>query len=183
MSEKTANIAVLFAHPAIHRSRVNKVLFEHIRNLPGVTARDLYELYPDFNIDVETEQEILVQADLLVFQHPVYWYSVPAIVKEWMDVVLTRGFAYGAGGDALQGKDIQLVLSTGGSRQAYSGSGQHGYPLDELLRPLQQTARFCGMNFLTPLVIYAGRSASDEQLREHAQHYGELLLDYYTRER
>jgi glutathione-regulated potassium-efflux system ancillary protein KefF len=161
---------------------VNKVLFEHIRNLPGVAARDLYELYPDFNIDAEAEQQILLQADLLVLQHPMYWYSVPAIVKEWMDVVLTRGFAYGAGGDALRGKDMRLVLSTGGSLEAYSSSGQHGYPLDELLRPVQQTARFCGMNFLTPLVIYAGRSASDEQLHAHAQRYGEFLLDYRTRQ-
>ena len=183
MSETLANIVVLCAHPNVHRSRVNKVLFEHIQNLPGVTAHDLYEHYPDFNIDVEAEQKLLARADLVVFQHPVYWYSMPAIVKEWMDVVLTRGFAYGSGGDALRGKDMLLVLSTGGSAQAYDASGQHGYPLAQLLCPLQQTAKFCGMNFLEPLVLYAGRSTSDDELREHAQRYSERLLDYQMRAR
>ena len=180
MSETAAKVVILFAHPNYHQSRVHKVLFERIRNLPGVTAHDLYEHYPDFNIDVEAEQALLVQADLVVFQHPIYWYSMPAIIKEWMDVVLKRGFAYGAGGDALRGKDMMLAISTGGSIEAYSATGQHGFPLADLLCPLQQTAKFCGMNFLEPLVIYAGRSLSDEELLEHARRYSDRLVGYQT---
>jgi len=183
MSEETASIVVLYAHPTAYRSRVNKVLFKRISNVAGVQTRDLYELYPDFNIDVETEQRILREADLVVFQHPIYWYSAPPIIKEWIDVVFERGFAYGPGGDALQGKDLLLVCSTGGSPEAYSSSGRHGYPLHELMRPLQQTARFCGMNFLEPLVLYGGRAASEAQLNNHAQRYRELLMNYQPRER
>ena len=172
---------MFFAHPAVHRSRVNRTLFEHIKTLPGVVTRDLYELYPDFSIDVEAEQQALLQADLLVFQHPIYWYSVPPIVKEWMDVVLTRGFAYGSGGDALRDKDVLLVLSTGGSTDAYTPHGQHGYTLEELIRPWEQTARFCGMNFLTPLVVYGGRALSDAELLAQAERYGETLREYQNR--
>lgn len=183
MSETAAKVVVFFAHPNVHRSRVHKVLFENIRDLPGVTAHDLYEHYPDFNIDAETEQALLVQADLVVFQHPIYWYSMPAITKEWMDVVLTRGFAYGTGGDALRGKDMMLAVSTGGSIEAYSAAGQHGYPLADLLCPLQQTAKFCGMNFLDPLVLYAGRTLSNDELLEQARRYCDRLVGYQTRAR
>ncbi len=182
MSEKLASIVILFAHPTVHRSRVNRVLFERVKAVPGVATRDLYELYPDFNIDVEAEQNALREADLVVFQHPIYWYSVPAILKEWMDVVLTRGFAYGSGGDALRGKDALLAVSTGGSAQAYTSAGQHRHPFEDLIRPLQQTAVFCGMRCLPPLVLHGGRGpVSKERLNEHAQRYTQLLIDYQQR--
>ncbi|MHC5048843.1 MAG: NAD(P)H-dependent oxidoreductase, partial [Planctomycetota bacterium] len=97
-------ILVLFAHPAFEKSRVNRRLVGAIEQLEGVTVNDLYESYPDFDVDVEREQELLVAHEVLVLQHPLYWYSAPALLKEWIDLVLEHGWAYGAGGDALLGK-------------------------------------------------------------------------------
>jgi glutathione-regulated potassium-efflux system ancillary protein KefG len=83
----------LFAHPVLERSRVNRRLVDAIRGLDGVTIHDLYETYPTMAIDARAEQELLLQHDVYVFQHPFYWYSSPAILKEWQDLVLEHGWA------------------------------------------------------------------------------------------
>ena len=97
-------ILVLFAHPRVDRSEVNVVLAQAARRVEGVTVVDLYAEYPTFEIDVEREQQRLLAHRVVVFQHPVYWYSCPALLKEWQDLVLEHGFAYGAEGRALEGK-------------------------------------------------------------------------------
>ena len=117
------SILILFAHLAYQRSRANRHLVESVRALEGVTFHDLYEVYPDFIIDVEHEKQLLVDHDVIVFQHPFYWYSCPALMKEWQDLVLEYGFAYGEGGTALRGKWLMSALTTGGSRDAYRHSG------------------------------------------------------------
>ena len=61
----------------------------------------LYAAYPDFMIDVKREQQLLLDHDIIVLQHPFYWYSSPAIIKEWLDLVLENGWAYGTGGSNL----------------------------------------------------------------------------------
>ena len=93
----TRRVLVLFAHPALERSRVNRHLVEVARAVPGVKVHDLYEVYPAFNINAKREQQLLLEHDVIVFQHPFYWYSTPAILKEWQDIVLEHGWAYGAG--------------------------------------------------------------------------------------
>ena len=98
------SILLTFAHPAYHKSRANRALLEAVQTLDRLTVNDLYETYPDFMIDVPREQELLLSHDVLVFQHPFYWYSSPAHLKEWLDLVLTHGFAYGHEGKALLGK-------------------------------------------------------------------------------
>ena len=85
-------ILVLFAHPRLSGSHVQRVLADAVRDLPGVTFHDLYAAYPDFTIDVAHEQALLVEHDLIVLQHPFYWYSGPAIIKEWLDLVLALGW-------------------------------------------------------------------------------------------
>ena len=175
---KDPNIVIYFAHLDIGRSEINRALRESVRNIPQVEFRDLLEFYPDFFINVSAEQEILGKSDLIVFQFPVYWYSFPAIFKHFLDTVFVRGFAYGKGGTKLQGKDFLLVASTGAESKEYQTGGSHHYPFNELLRPIEQTARFCGMNFLPPIVLHGGYSASKEVISEHADTYRNFLLDY-----
>ena len=80
-------VLVLFAHPALETSRINRRLAEAPQSLEGVTLRDLYEVYPDFDVDVEAEQASLLEHDVVVFQHPLYWYSAPPLLKQWQDLV------------------------------------------------------------------------------------------------
>lgn len=146
-------ILILFAHPALHKSRVNRRLLEGARPLPGITCRDLYEDYPDFNIDVKREQADLLENDLIIFQHPFFWYSCPAILKEWQDLVLEYGFAYGTGGTHLQGKSFLQVITAGGAVDSYRREGYNYYSIREFLTPFEQTARLCGMHYLPPFLV------------------------------
>ncbi len=125
-----------------------------LQGLAGVTLHDLYETYPNFLIDTVAEQNLLLQHDVVVFQHPFYWYSVPAIIREWCDLVLEYGFAYGDGGTNLSGKKWLHAISAGGPREAYARGGANRYSISEFLAPFDQTAALCHMTFLPPFVVY-----------------------------
>src|SRR5438093_9844710 len=101
---------VLFAHPRLSTSVVQKALLQSLRNLDGITFHDLYATYPDFGIDVAREQQMLVDHELIVLQHPFYWYSCPAIIKEWLDLVLELDWAYGADGTRLHRKYLMNAI-------------------------------------------------------------------------
>jgi len=92
--------------------------------------------------------------------------------------VLLSGFAYGPGGTALHGKDFLLVTSTGAPAEAYRPGGIHHYAFEDLIRPIEQTARFCGMNWLPPLVLHGGHSLPRDVIDAHAACYRRLLEDY-----
>jgi len=171
-------IVVYFAHLAIEQSVINRRLRDAVCDLPHVDFRDLLERYPDFFIDTAVEQDVLRRADLIVFQHPIYWYTAPAIFKHFQDTVLLRGFAYGPGGTALHGKDFLLVASTGATREAYGPGGIHQYAFEDLILPIEQSVRFCGMNFLSPHVLHGGHSLSTDIIDSHALEYRRMLENY-----
>ena len=97
-------ILLLYAHPESQESVANRILLDTARQQDNVTVHDLYAFYPDFFIDIHYEQQLLREHDIIVFQHPLYTYSCPALLKEWFDRVLSRGFATGNGEHALAGK-------------------------------------------------------------------------------
>jgi glutathione-regulated potassium-efflux system ancillary protein KefG len=170
-------ILILFAHPVLERSRVNRRLVEGVAGIEGVTVHDLYEVYPTLAIDVRREQALLLGHDVIVFQHPFYWYSAPAIVKEWQDLVLEHGWAYGQGGTKLRGKLTFNALTTGGPEHAYHHGGYNRFTIRELLAPFDQTAHLCGMTFLAPFVVHASlRLSNDADVAEHRAKYRETLI-------
>ena len=177
MSPNPNRILILFAHPAYQRSRANRLLLDAARDLEATTVHDLYEEYPDFAIDVPREQTLLREHDLIVFQHPFYWYSCPALLKEWMDLVLEHGFAYGHDGTALSGKQLLSAITTGGSRAAYQPDGHNRFTIRQFLAPIEQTASLCGMHYLPPFVIHSmHQQPTDEAMREYATLYRAALV-------
>nr|VFJ47248.1 MAG: Kef-type potassium/proton antiporter accessory protein, CPA2 family [Candidatus Kentron sp. DK] len=169
------NILVLFVHPYPQRSRVNRALRSAIHGLPNTHIHDLYEEYPDFYVDVQREQERLAKHDIIVFQHPVYWYSAPALLKEWQDVVLEHGWAHGEKGNALHGKYWLQAVSVAGTPASYSEEGAHGYPLTEFLKPFEATAHACGMIWLPPFITYDTSSMDNADIEARAARYREHL--------
>lgn len=174
-------------HPNLENSRGNKILLEATKDMPNLTFRDLYQEYPDYRIDVKREQALLLEHDLIIFQHPFYWYNCPSLMKEWEDRVLEPGFAYPPGvGDKLKGKYWLTVLTTGGAKEAYRPGGFNNYTISELLRPFQQTANLCGMTWLPPIVVYSVlppgvkgfKSTSDDEIREETKKYRKFLEDF-----
>ncbi|MBY7767388.1 NAD(P)H-dependent oxidoreductase [Vibrio fluvialis] len=169
-------ILILYAHPCQHKSEVNARLFKAARYARNVTLVDLYGEYPTFNIDVDKEQQRLLDHDVIVFQFPMYWYSTPSILKEWQDLVLEYGFAYGQDGTALHGKTLLCITSTGGKSESYQASGYNHYSVRELLRPIEQMAGMTGMQYLAPLVLFDARAAcDDERLNAHIKRYMQVL--------
>lgn len=164
-------VLVLLAHPALETSVTNRRLARAVTGLDGVRVHDLYETYPDFEVDVTAEQELLREHDVVVFQHPFYWYSAPALVKEWLDLVLEHGFAYGRTGKALRGKVMMNALSTGGREEAYGPDGRNRFTIRQLLAPFDQTAHLCHMIYLPPFVVFRGRGLARQSLAEAAASY------------
>lgn len=170
-----SRLLVLFAHPALEKSRVNRRLAAAVRELPGVTFHDLYEAYPEFNVDVAREQELLVDHDLVVLQHPFFWYSTPALVKQWEDLVLEHGWAYGSTGTALAGKRVLSVVTTGGREAAYRSDGHNRFTMRQLLAPLEQTFVLCGMEYLPPFIVHGTHRMSEQEMGAHARDYRRTL--------
>ena len=174
-TEASAEVLVVVAHPALERSRANRVLMRAAQAAPGVSVRDLYELYPDFSIDVTAEQAALRRASAVVLQYPLYWYAPPALLKEWLDLVWLHGFAYGRGGEALKGKRLLIACTTGGGAQAYDPKGMHGHPIELYLKPMHQTAVLCGMGWERPFVLHGAAVKSPAALAAEAERYRKRL--------
>lgn len=175
MSKKTL---VIVAHPDLSKSRINRTWLEHL--LPHankVTVHELYKRYPDGKIDAAAEQQLLEAHDRIILQFPLFWFSTPSLLKQWLDDVLAYGWAFGPGGDKLEGKEIGLAVSTGGPAQAYQAGAQNQYTLSELLRPLQMTAEYTRAKYL-PVFAMQGAlyNPSEAEVEQNAKAYVQHVL-------
>ncbi len=168
-------VLVLFAHPALQKSRVNSQILEHLRGLENVTVHDLYQEYPEFDIDVAAEQDLLAAHDIIVFHHPMFWYSTPAILKEWQDLVLEHNWAFGKDGNALKDKMFMPLVTTGGPAEAYCAEGHNRFTVRQLLAPVEQTAVLCKMRYLPPYAVHGTHSITEEQIAKHAHKIKQVM--------
>ncbi len=174
-------------HPNIQESRGNRILIDAIRKIENIEPRNLYQLYPGGSIDVQQEQELLVSHDLIVFQHPFYWYSSPSLMKEWQDKVLEAGFAYPPKlGKALHGKHWLSVITSGGPDWSYLSGGYNNFTMSELLRPFQQTANLCGMKWNVPFIVHGVlpgdyeeiKATDDDGIQAKAKQLADFIIGY-----
>ncbi len=170
-------ILINFAHPARARSHINNALRAAVEDLEGITINDLYFRYPDFLIDVQREQALCEEHDILIFQHPFYWYSTPAILKEWFDLVLQHDWAFGHKGKALEGKIALQALTGGGDDSTYQPDGYNEFTIGELTSPFQATAKLCKMAWLPPFTVLGiHRGLPEGQVTTHAEDYRRALI-------
>ncbi|HMV44958.1 MAG TPA: NAD(P)H-dependent oxidoreductase [Leptospiraceae bacterium] len=168
-------ILILFAHPRFENSRVHKALTHSIPKSNSITFHDLYDLYPNFNIDIEIEKKLLLDHNIIIWQHPFYWYSCPPLLKQWIDMVLEFGWAYGPGGNALQGKFIFNTISTGGANEAYQENGRNRFTIKQLLAPFDQTSYLCKLKYLPPFLVQGTHRLSDQEVKDKSDEYATLL--------
>ncbi len=172
---KHMKILVLFGHPAFQKSIVNKHLIEGLEAIPNVTFHDLYEAYPEMDIDIDAEQALLLEHDCIIFHHPFYWYSAPAIFKEWQDLVLEHGWAYGGQGKKLQGKCFFSVITAGAPRIAYGPDEFQGSTVRQFLLPYFRMAELCGMTALPPYVVHGTHIVTDQRCSMVTRQYHTIL--------
>jgi len=171
-----ARVLILFAHPRYEDSRAHAAL---LRYLPlqdeRLMLRDLYELYPDYQVDVEAEQEALLAHDIIIWQHPFYWYSCPPLLKQWIDLVLEYNWAYGPKGGFLQGKSLFSAITSGGPETAYGPEGHNKYTVHELIRPFERTAILCRLRWLPPYLVQGTHMRGLPELDEAGKQYAQLI--------
>lgn len=168
---------IFLAHPNLDASRVNSSLARAATQVDGVGIRHLYALYPDGTIDVVAEQKAAMEADRIVWQFPMYWFSIPPLLKAWMDDVLTYGWAYGTNGTALQGKELLIAVSTGARAEQYRHDEGARFTVNELLAPLRATSNLIGTRLLNPFVTCGALSITDEELLVATQAYAAAVAD------
>lgn len=166
---------VLVFHPHLDWSRVNRALMDVAAGVDGVTVVDEYAQYPDFVVDAAREQALIESHDRIVLQFPFYWYSSPALLKQWEDTVLQAGWAYG-GGHALVGKEFMVAVSTGSPAESYARDGSHVRTMEELLSPFETTFRHTHATYLKPFLVQGVASSSDEQLDRVIAGYSAVLV-------
>lgn len=179
---------VIFAHPNMETASIaNKIIFNELVKSEDIEVRQLYALYPDFKIDVEAEQSALVSADLIIFQYPFHWYSMPGLLKEWLDKVFLYGFAYGREGNQLKGKALLISTTIGGPESSYQQDGHNSFTVEEFLKPLQQTARFTGLCFNQPIVshemVYVPDVHNRVEIEARAHLHAQRLLAFIDSKR
>lgn len=168
-------VLIQLFHPLIHKSRVNRRLIESVNDLEGVTIRYMYDLYPDFSIDIKEEQNLLEVNDVIVWQHPFYWYSSPSLLKEWIDIVLEHGFAYGRYGKSLSGKKVMTSITAGGRREAYREGGLRRFSIRQLLAPFEQTVNLCNMQYLPPFVVHGTHLMDEKEIAGAGRDYRKVI--------
>lgn len=178
------NVLIISGHTDLKNSVANKTILEHLSTLlPDAEIVKLDELYPDFNIDVKKEQQRLLQADVIVLQFPVFWYSAPSILERWMEETFQHGFSHGSKGDKLKGKKLILSFTTGAPESMYSHEGPMGYTIDEFLPCYKAACRLCQMDFAgyvyTGGVSYGSRTTPEliEQQKKASENHAERLAE------
>lgn len=171
---------VILAHPNFDKSFANKTIMEELNNSNiDIEIRNIHKLYPDYRIDVKAEQEALLRHNSIVFQYPFYWYSMPAILKHWFDVVFEYQFAYGSKGDKLKGKNLVPSFTVGSSQSSYTALGFQHFRVDEFCKHLEQTAYHTQMNYVDPIYSYSNSLAAgynEEEIKVNAKLHGQNLI-------
>lgn len=165
--------AVLVFHPHMDQSHANRALMEAAEraaaNGANLAVRDEYAAYPDGRIDVRAEQELLERCERIVLQFPMYWYSSPALLKQWQDDVLAFGWAYGSpDAHAMRGKEIAVATTCGGDAHEYEPDGPHGCTMAQILTPFKATADYVEAAFGEPFVLHDALPDMPEEALEAA---------------
>ena len=178
------NVLIVSGHPRLDDdSLANKTIVEELASLiPGAVVDQLDELYPDYRIDVATEQAKLVAADVIVLQYPLWWYGWPSLLQKWVEDVFVRGFSHGSSGTALHGKKLVVSVTTGASQAYYEPDS---VDFDDLLTPARATCALTGMEFAGSLPLFgvsyanrtdeAARADMVARSREHAARLAEFV--------
>ncbi|WP_028778518.1 NAD(P)H-dependent oxidoreductase [Shimazuella kribbensis] len=154
---------VIVTHPNIETSIINKRWVQELKKYPEkYTVHELHKIYPDGNIDVKKEQQLIESHGNLILQFPVYWFNCPPLLKKWLDDVFTYGWAYGSKGDKLKHRKAALAVSAGIKKENYSKEGRYHYTLEQILSPFETTFRYCDANYRSLFAFYGKENEPGE---------------------
>lgn len=163
-------VLIVSGHPSLdEESFSNRIILECLTHLlPEADILRLDRAHHHYEFDISLEQERLKKADVIVFQFPMFWYGLPALMKKYIDDVFAHGFAYGSTGTYLKDKMLLVSFTTGGSESDYRYDGEQHYPIEDFLPFLKNLALYCGMRWGG--MVYSGGliylPGQDESIRQ-----------------
>ena len=167
-------ILVIYSHAYPETSKAGNAILEVFQATPSFEVRNLDALYPDLGkIDVVAEQQALLEADVIIFQHPIFWFGVPAALKRWMEVVLQHGFAYGTDGDKLHGKKFIHSFTAASGADAYVGELER-----VICAPFEATANYCGMEYVQAFPLYGQFPPTNPNVAQEAKAHAEEVVAF-----
>lgn len=172
------NVLIVSGHPDLANSVANATILNEVaKALPNAEIRRLDILYPTYQFDIAAEQEALLKADVIVWQFPFSWYSMPGLMKLWLDLVYVHGFAHGSQGK-LGGKKFLVSFTTGAPEVVYQKDGLFKHEVSDYVAQFETTATLCGLDFQGAIytcgIGYTSReneaaiNAQREEAKKHA---------------
>lgn len=175
---------IILAHPTFDKSFANKTIIEELQNSElDIEIRNIHDLYPDYKIDANAEQQALLRHQTIVFQYPIYWYNMPAILKQWFDIVFEYQFAYGSKGDKLKNRNFVPSFTVGAPESGYSTLGDHHFRINEFCKNLEQTAYYAQMNYIEPIYFHGTSLAAgyiEDEIKDKAKDHAKRLITRLT---
>lgn len=175
---------ILLFHPDIGKSKANAALQSAARTVPDTLVVDMQRRYPGGVIDMHTdgaaEARALLDADRIVLQFPVQWYSTPPLLKAWQDAVLTRMYYIHSDteGNRLAGTPLMIAATAGNIEAAYGRGGANHFTMDELLAPLEATARRCALPWHPPHLVFRADKLEPAELAAAKDRYAHVLKTF-----
>jgi putative NADPH-quinone reductase len=172
---------IILAHPHYDSSLANKTIIEELkRDSQHHEIRNIHNLYPDYRIDVQAEQEALLRHKTILLQYPFYWLNLPAILKHWIDEVFQYQFAYGSKGDKLKGKNLIPSFTVGAAEQEYQLSGKHHMRIYEFCKSLEHTVHYAQMKYIDPICFFGAsllvEAFTEKEVEESAKQHAQKII-------
>lgn len=171
---------IILAHPNLATSKVNQRWHQELlQHSDQVTIHQLYKEYPDWNINVAREQQLLEAYDHIILQFPFYWYSYPPLLKKWLDDVFLYGWAYGSEGNKLNGKKMGLAISIGNKQENYHKEGSVTFTVEQLITPFQASMQHVGGIMLPHFAMFGSSfQATEQQIDQSAKDYIDYIVEH-----
>ena len=142
---------IIFAHTFWKDSKVNRALLEKLKDNKNVNIHNLSVIYPDGKINsVKSEVALLKEADNIIFQFPLFWFSMPSLLKEWQDFVLSD-ILHGNDNKILENKTFKIITTAGGKKSFYDTLD---FKIEEILSPINISFKHLGLKIKEPFCIY-----------------------------
>lgn len=159
---------MIFAHPYFEYSTSNVELIKVYDGVDHLVFKDLYEEYPDFHIQAFKERKRIRDYERLVFHFPLIWFSIPPLLKLWIDEVFDMTWTTEKN-HPLQNKDAVIIVTVGGKAEHYTAEGMYGSTLEELLKSLTLSLKVNQIEVKEFIAIHCSDDLTKFDLDTHSE--------------
>lgn len=175
MPDSDKKTLVIFAHPYLEYSNSNRELINFYERHQHFAFRDLYEDYPDFHIAAFRERKRLKNYDRIIFHFPLIWFGMPPLLRLWIDEVFDRRWLKQEEENPLEGKEVFILVTTGGKEKSFQKEGTYKYTIDELISGLIVSLKVFGAHLKEMMVVYEMEKLTKKEIIEQKQKFVKLL--------